>query len=99
MPTPRKKRPGIIAAAVAAACATIAGWMRISGHVTAVPSPIRSVTDAMPPIVLQTNPLWPCASTHGWKWSEIRRWSKPASSACFALATRSVGVCSSDESQ
>ena len=47
MPTPRKKRPGIIAAAVAAAWAMIAGWMRIVGHVTPVPSASRSVAAAM----------------------------------------------------
>ena len=38
MPTPRKKRPGISAAAVAAAWAMIAGWMRIVGQVTPVPT-------------------------------------------------------------
>ena len=42
MPTPRKNLPGIIAATVAAACATIAGWMRMSGHVTPVPTRILS---------------------------------------------------------
>src|SRR5215510_2916860 len=31
VPTPRKKRPGIMAAAVAAACATMAGCTRIGG--------------------------------------------------------------------
>ena len=38
VPTPRKKRPGIMAATVAAACATIAGWVRMIGHVTPVPT-------------------------------------------------------------
>src|SRR5436305_348636 len=33
VPTPRKKRPGIIAAEVAAACAMIAGWILIVGQV------------------------------------------------------------------
>ena len=47
MPTPRKKRPGISAAVVAAACATIAGWMRIVGQVTAVPTRSRVVARAM----------------------------------------------------
>ena len=53
VPTPRKKRPGIRQATVAAACATIAGWMRIVGHVTPVPirntsvrSPIAPSTEA-----------------------------------------------------
>jgi hypothetical protein len=36
-PTPRKNLPGIIAAAVAEACAITAGWMRIVGQVTPVP--------------------------------------------------------------
>src|SRR3954453_17315467 len=47
VPTPRKKRPGIIAATVAAAWATIAGCVRIVGHVTAVPTPTRSVACAI----------------------------------------------------
>jgi hypothetical protein len=66
VPTPRKKRPGIIAATVAAAWATIAGWMRIIGHVTPVPTRIFSVAFAMPPSVAQTNGLCPWASTQGW---------------------------------
>src|SRR3954470_10320193 len=97
VPTPRKKRPGIIAAHVAVACATIAGWMRISGHVTPVPRRNRSVTCAIPPMTLHTNGLWPWLSCHGWKWSEIRPNVKPASSASRACCTRSFGRCSSDE--
>jgi hypothetical protein len=81
VPTPRKKRPGSIAADVAAACAMIAGWMRIIGQVTPVPSRRVSVASAMPPITDQTNGDCPCLSTHGWKWSEIRAYSKPALSA------------------
>ena len=65
-PTPRKNRPGIIAAAVAAACATIAGWIRTLGQVTPVPRRSRFVAVAMPPITAHTNGLWPWASTHGW---------------------------------
>ena len=68
------------------------------GQVTPVPSTSRSVACAIPPIVLHTNALWPCASTHGWKWSLISANEKPASSAAFALATRSFGGCSSLES-
>jgi len=59
VPTPRKKRPSSSNADVAAACATIAGWMRMSGQVTAVPSRIRSVAAPIAPITLQTNGLWP----------------------------------------
>jgi hypothetical protein len=40
--------------------------MRINGQVTPVPTVIRSVASAIAPITLQTNALWPCASTHGW---------------------------------
>jgi hypothetical protein len=43
VPTPNEKRPGRRLAAVAAACATIAGWMRVVGQVTPVISSIRSV--------------------------------------------------------
>ena len=98
MPTPRKKRPGIDAAAVAAACATIAGWMRISGHVTPVPSRSVSVETAIAPMTPQTNGLSPWRSIQGWKWSEISANGKPASSACRACRTRSSGRCSSLES-
>ncbi len=80
VPTPRKKRPGIIAAEVAAAWATIAGCIRMIGAVTPVPSRSRSVAWAIAPITLQTNGLWPCASIHGWKWSEMSANSNPASS-------------------
>ena len=76
----------------------IAGWIRIVGQVTPVPRRIRSVAFATAPITLQTNALWPWLSVHGWKWSEIERNSKPASSAARALRTRSFGGCSSDES-
>jgi hypothetical protein len=46
-----------MSAAVAAAWATITGWMRTVGHVTVVPTFTRSVTDAMPPITDHTNGL------------------------------------------
>ena len=65
-------------ALVAAACATIAGWIRIVGQVTAVVT--GSVqTWLIAPIIDQTNGLWPCSSFHGWKWSEIHSASNPAS--------------------
>ena len=72
MPTPRKNRPGSIVAAVAAAWATIAGWMRMVGHVTPVPTRMRSVRAAMPPRTPHTNGLCPWRSIQGWKWSETR---------------------------
>jgi hypothetical protein len=65
-PRPRKNLPGIMAALVAAAWAMIAGWMRIVGHVTPVPSTSRSVACAMAPIIVHTKGLCPCESTQGW---------------------------------
>jgi len=64
VPSPRKKRPGVISAHVAAAWATIAGCTRNVGHVTAVPTRSRLVACAIPPITLQTNGLYPCRSIH-----------------------------------
>jgi hypothetical protein len=95
LPTPKKKRPSIITAAVALAWATIAGCVRIVGQVTPVPSRSRSVACAIAPITLHTKALWPCLSVHGWKWSEISAKPKPACSARTALRTRSSGPCSS----
>ena len=95
MPTPRKNRPGSRAAQVAAAWATMAGWIRTVGQVTAVPTRSRSVDEAIAPITLHTNGLSPWASVHGWKWSEIAPNSNPASSARRAKRTRSRGPCSS----
>jgi hypothetical protein len=72
---------GIIAAHVAAACATIVGWIRISGQVTPVPSRSCSVSRAILPITLQTNALSPWRSIQGWKWSETSAKVNPASPA------------------
>ena len=89
VPTPRKNRPGIRLAAVAAAWAMMAGWIRIVGQVTPVPMVIRSVASAIAPRTPQTNGLWPCRSIQGWKWSEMTANVKPASSASAAWRTRS----------
>lgn len=97
VPTPRKKRPGIISVTVAAAWATIAGWILISGHVTPVPIWIRLVAPAIAPNTDQTNELLPWRDVHGWKWSEIVANEKPDSSAAHARRTRSLGLCSSEE--
>ena len=59
VPTPRKNRPGMSAALVAAACATIAGWNLTSGQVTPVPTASERVACEIAPIVLQTNGLSP----------------------------------------
>ena len=75
------KRSGRRAAVVAAACATIAGWIRIVGQVTAVMIGTRSVFTDRPPRTLHTSGLWPWREVHGWKWSEIVRKSNPVSSA------------------
>lgn len=53
------------------------------GHVTPVPTR-SSVAAPIAPITLQTNGLWPCSSTHGWKWSEIIGSANPACSAATA---------------
>ena len=82
---------------VDAAWAMIAGCVRTVGHVTAVIQPMRSVTAAMPPSTAHTKGLWPCASFHGWKWSEIQPAWKPACSALAAASTSSGAVRSSLE--
>ncbi len=93
-PTPSVKRPSVSTAEVAAAWAMIAGWMRTVGQVTAVVIGSEHTCDTAP-MSDQTKPLSPWASFHGWKWSEIHRASKPASSASFACRTSSVGEYSS----
>ena len=95
VPTPSPKRPPKSSWVVAAACATISGWMRIVGAVTAVETRIRSVTCAMAPSTDQTNGLWPWLSSHGWKWSEIQAASKPARSAREAARDQPLPGCSS----
>ena len=57
VPTPRKNRPPRIAELVAAAWATMVGWLRRIGHVTPVPIATRVVRIATPPIVVHTNGL------------------------------------------
>ena len=96
MPTPRTNRPPVITAAVAAAWATIAGWMRTVGQVTAVVMGSEHASESAP-ITDQTNGLWPCSSFHGWKWSLIHRPSNPAASAALAWATSSAGPYSSQD--
>ncbi|CAN5117443.1 hypothetical protein BH24ACT10_BH24ACT10_18360 [soil metagenome] len=66
MPTPSEKRPWNIAAVVAAAWATTAGWIRTTGAVTAVAHRMVAVRVAMAPSTLQTNGAWPWASFQGW---------------------------------
>jgi hypothetical protein len=56
----------VLVEVVAAAWAMIAGWIRIIGQVTPVPTSSFSVAPAMPPSTLQTNGLWPWRSIHGW---------------------------------
>ena len=99
MPTPRKNRPSSITAAVAAAWATMAGCMRMSGAVTPVPMRSSSVASAMPPRTDHTNGLWPCSGTHGWKWSEMPARRNPVCSARAAFRTSVLGSCSSHDSQ
>jgi hypothetical protein len=65
VPTPKRKRPGSRLLDVAVAWARIAGWMRISGQVTAVVT-ARSVVAAMAPMTDHTNGDWPWRSIQGW---------------------------------
>lgn len=65
LPTPRRNLPSSITAAVAAACATTAGWIRTVGQVTAVVIAIPGAACAIAPIVVHTNGLCPCSSFHG----------------------------------
>lgn len=65
VPTPSRKRPSVITALVAAACATTAGWMRTVGQVTAVSTGRDTASDSAP-ITDHTNGLCPCSPFHGW---------------------------------
>src|SRR5437763_105960 len=71
--------------------------MRISVQVTPVPIRMLSVACAIPPSVDQTNGLWPCSLTQGWKWSEMSPNVNPARSAICACRTSSFGGWSSEE--
>jgi hypothetical protein len=97
LPTPSRKRPGSSVAVVAAAWATMPGWVRTVGQVTAVIQRMRCVACAAAPSTDQTNGLSPCASVHGWKWSDSQAERKPACSACAAAATISGAERSSEE--
>jgi hypothetical protein len=63
VPTPRKNRPGIISVTVAAAWATIAGWILISGQVTAVPTRIWLVAPAIAPSRTRRTGYCPAATS------------------------------------
>ena len=65
LPTPSVNRPLASNEEVAAAWATIAGWVRSSGQVTAVVIG-SDVACEMAPITDQTKLLSPCSSSHGW---------------------------------
>jgi hypothetical protein len=66
LPTPRTNRPPRWTAAVAAAWAMTAGWIRIVGQITAV-AMCSDVTSEGAPMTSHTNGLWPCSSFQGWK--------------------------------
>jgi hypothetical protein len=66
VPTSRLNLPPVSKPAVAAACAMIAGRIRVVGQVTAVVMG-RLVTWEMAPITDQTKLDCPCSSSHGWK--------------------------------
>ena len=81
---------------MAAACAMMAGWIRVVGHVTDVVIG-RLVAWEIAPMTAQTKLDCPCSSSHGWKWSEIHSASNPACSAILACLTRLAGSYSSDD--
>ena len=83
---------------VAEACATIVGCRRMVGQVTPVPTRNRLVVAAIAPSTPHTNGELPCASVHGWKWSEINAKGKPMASAICAAFTSSCGCRSSLDS-
>jgi hypothetical protein len=95
LPRPSQKRSGYIAAMVAEAWATIAGWNRKLGQVTPGPkSP--SVRSPIAVMTFQTNAALPCWGTHGWKWSAAMLPENPARSASTEYWTTSMGSnCSS----
>ncbi len=64
-PTPSRKRPFVMTAEVAAACATTAGWIRTVGQVTAVSTGSDTASE-IAPITDHTKGLSPCASFQGW---------------------------------
>ncbi len=78
-PSAIQNRPGNIAASVAEAWAMIAGWYRWPGALT-TPNGSEVVASAAPSHD-HANPLWPCRSLHGAKWSEHMAASNPTSSA------------------
>ncbi len=84
-----------MAARVAEACATIAGWNLNDGQVTPGPrSPL--VRSPIAVSTFHTNGAWPCEGTHGWKWSAAITPRKPAASAATVYSVTSIGPnCSS----
>ena len=96
VPTPRKNRPGIKAAAVAAAWAMIAGWIRIVGHVTPVPTrdPLRRVRRSPPGRPRRTG-SGPGGRSTGGSGRRSGRTRTRAASAMTACSTRARGSCSS----
>lgn len=69
-----------MAASVADACATIAGWNLNDGQVTPGPrSPL--VRSPIAVSTFQTNGACPWLGTHGWKWSAAITPANPAASA------------------
>ena len=65
MPTPRVNLPSSCTAAVAAAWAMTAGWMRTIGQVTAVVTGSEQAWESAP-MTPQTKALSPCSLFHGW---------------------------------
>src|SRR5207237_8519137 len=89
-PRPSQKRPGYIAAMVAAAWAITAGWYRKDGQVTPGPmSPL--VCSAAATMNAQTKAALPCWGVQGWRWSAAMTPENPAASAFSQKPTSSLG--------
>jgi hypothetical protein len=95
LPSATQKRPGNIAPRVAIAWATIAGWYRWPGALTA---PNGSVVVARAaPSQDQAKPECPWRGFHGAKWSEHMAAVKPTSSACRTSSSSRAGCTCSCE--
>jgi hypothetical protein len=89
LPSATQNRPGNIAPSVAIAWATIAGWYRCPGALTAPNG--RDVVASAAPSHDQANPECPCWEFQGAKWSEHIAAVKPTSSACRTASSSWAG--------
>src|SRR4051794_35538259 len=89
LPRATQNRPGNIAPSVATAWATIAGWYRCPGALTAPKG--RLVVAIAAPSHDQPKADCPCRALQGEKWSELIAAVKPTSSACRTASSSWTG--------